>query len=206
MSVLRALSGAGASDGIARGDVRLMVPRVDIVDRHISLDLVPAEVSRLREAVAVTDEQLGLLAARLEAEDLHEGHLIVEAHRTMLRDDAVVEAARRLIESDALVAESAVRRVIDALVATFNRMKDPYLRERSEDIEAIGDRLLRTLLGLAEVFPETLSAPARIDVSSLLSPIDALHLPLSGLIGFATEHGGKTSHAAIILRALEIPL
>ena len=206
MTVRRALSGAAASEGIAIGDVRLMVPRLVVVDRRVSPDLVPAEVSRLREAVTVTDEQLGLLAARLEAEDLHEGHLIVEAHRMMLRDAAVVEAARRLIESEALAAESAVRRVIDALVATFNRMKDPYLRERSEDIEAIGDRLLRTLLGLAEVFPESLSAPGSIGVSSLLSPIDALHLPLSGLIGFATEHGGKTSHAAIILRAQEIPL
>jgi phosphoenolpyruvate-protein phosphotransferase (PTS system enzyme I) len=205
MSVRRALSGAAASDGIAIGDVRLMVPRVAVVDRRVSPDLVPAEVSRLREAVTVTDEQLGLLSARLEAEDLHEGHLIVEAHRMMLRDAAVVEAARRFIESEALAAESAVRRVIDDLVATFDRMKDPYLRERSADIEAIGDRLLRTLLGLPEVFPDSLSAPGSIGVSSLVSPIDALHLPQSGLVGFATERGGKTSHAAIILRALEIP-
>jgi phosphoenolpyruvate-protein phosphotransferase (PTS system enzyme I) len=205
MSVRRALSGAAASDGIAIGDVRLMVARVAVVDRRVSLDLVPAEVSRLREAVTVTDEQLGLLSTRLEAEDLHEGHLIVEAHRMMLRDDAVVEAARRFIESDALAAECAVRRVIDALVATFDRMKDPYLRERSADIEAIGDRLLRTLLSLPEVFPDTLSASGSIGVSSLLSPIDALHLPRSGLVGFVTERGGKTSHAAIILRALEIP-
>src|SRR6266849_1503464 len=187
MTVRRALSGAAASEGIAIGDVRLMVPRVVVVDRRVSPDRVPAEVSRLREAVTVTDEQLGLLSARLEADDLHEGHLIVEAHRMMLRDAAVVEAARR---------------VIDDLVATFDRMKDPYLRERSADIEAIGDRLLRTLLGLPEVLPDGLSAPGSIGVSSLVSPIDALHLPRSGLVGFATERGGKTSHAAIILRAL----
>src|SRR6266849_2546585 len=205
MTVRRALSGAAASEGIAIGDVRLMVPRVVVVDRRVSPDRVPAEVSRLREAVTVTDEQLGLLSARLEADDLHEGHLIVEAHRMMLRDAAVVEAARRFIESEALAAESAVRRVIDDLVATFDRMKDPYLRERSADIEAIGDRLLRTLLGLPEVLPDGLSAPGSIGVSSLVSPIDALHLPRSGLVGFATERGGKTSHAAIILRALEIP-
>src|SRR5207237_4905934 len=42
-------------------------------------------------------------------------------------------------------------------------------------------------------------------VGSVLSPIDALHLPRSGLVGFASESGGKTSHAAIILRSLEVP-
>jgi phosphoenolpyruvate-protein phosphotransferase (PTS system enzyme I) len=206
MTARTALSGAAACDGVAIGDARLLAPSVLVVERRVSLDQVAAEVSRLREAVTVTDQQLGLLSTRLESEDLHEGHLIVEAHRMMLRDDSVVEAARRFIERDALAAECAVRRVIDGLVAAFDRMKDPYLRQRREDIEAIGDRLLRTLLVFPEIFADSVSTAGSIGVSSLLSPIDALHLPRSGLVGFATEHGGKTSHAAIILRALEIPL
>jgi phosphoenolpyruvate-protein phosphotransferase (PTS system enzyme I) len=205
MTARTALSGAAACDGVAIGDARLLAPSVLVVERRVSLDQVAAEVSRLREAVTVTDQQLGLLSTRLESEDLHEGHLIVEAHRMMLRDDSVVEAARRFIERDALAAECAVRRVIDGLVAAFDRMKDPYLRQRREDIEAIGDRLLRTLLGFPEILADSVSTAGSIGVSSLLSPIDALHLPRSGLVGFATEHGGKTSHAAIILRALEIP-
>ncbi|HEY5677811.1 MAG TPA: phosphoenolpyruvate--protein phosphotransferase, partial [Myxococcales bacterium] len=73
------------------------------------------------------------------------------------------------------------------------------------DVEAIGERLLRTLLGLPEPSLDA-PAPGTIGIGSLLSPIDALHLPRAGLAGFAAEHGGKTSHAAIILRALEIPL
>jgi len=84
-------------------------------------------------------------------------------------------------------------------------MEDQYLRERGSDIEAIGDRLLRTLLGLPEVLTGTSSAPGTIGVGSILSPIDALHLPRSGLVAFAAERGGKTAHASIILRALEIP-
>ena len=204
MSTGRTLSGVAASDGIAIGRARLLVPRVVILDRRISRELVAAEVRRLREAVTSTDGQLAALSARLEAEHLHEGHLILEAHRLMLRDDEVVEGARRLIESDELAAECAVRRVIDAIRAKFDRMEDPYLRERSEDVEAIGERLLRTLLGLPEP-SSAASAVGTIGVGSVLSPIVALHLPRSGLVGFAAEHGGQTSHAAIILRALEIP-
>src|SRR5437899_11277525 len=123
----------------------------------------------------------------------------------MLRDDQIVGAARRLIESDEIAAEWAVRRVIDAIAATFGRMEDPYLRERGPDIEAMRDRLLRPLLVLPEVFAHRSSPPGTIGVGSILSPIDALHLPRTGMIGFAAERGGKTSHASIILKALEIP-
>jgi len=200
----RTLRGVPASDGIAIGQARLLASRVTVVDRRISSDLVPAEIARLRQAVAATDAQLAGLSARLEAEQLHEGHLIVEAHRLMLRDAAVVEGARRLIEKEEIGAESAVRRVIDAISAQFNRMEDPYLRERGADVEAVGDRLLRTLLGLPEMSPGA-SAPGTIGIGITLSPIDALHLRRSGLAAFAAEHGGKTSHAAIILKALEIP-
>src|SRR5216684_3942079 len=145
MATRRMLSGVAASDGVAIGQARLLVPPV---------------VVRLRQAVTSTDEQLALLSARLESQHLHEGHLILEAHRMMLRDDEVVEGARRLIENDRVAAESAVRRVIDTIAATFERMEDPYLRERGADVEAIGDRLLRTLLGLPEVLQSSPLAPA----------------------------------------------
>ena len=204
MATPRTLSGIAASGGIAIGQARVLVPPVVVTDRRITRQLVPAEVTRLRQAVTSTDGQLASLSARLEAEHLHEGHLILEAHRLMLRDAEVVEGARRLIERDEIAAECAVRHVIDAISARFERMEDPYLRERGADVEAIGQRLLRTLLGLPELSSGA-SASGTIGIGSILSPIDALHLPRSGLAGFAAEHGGKTSHAAIILRALEIP-
>jgi len=204
MATCRTLRGFAASDGIAIGQARVLAAPIAVIDRRISRDLVPAEIARLRHAVTSTDGQLASLSARLQAERLHEGHLILEAHRMMLRDDEVVEGARNLIEKDEVGAECAVRRVIDALCAKFARMEDPYLRERGADVEAIGERLLRTLLGLPEP-SSSAPAPGTIGISSMLSPIDALHLPRSGLAGFAAEHGGKTSHAAIILRELEIP-
>ena len=205
MTRLGTLSGIAASDGIAIGKARLLVAAVIVVDRRIPPDLISAEVVRLRDAVTVTDDQLAALLGRLALHRLHEGRLIVEAHRMMLRDDEIVDGARRLIEQDGIAAECAVRQVIDRIAATFRSMEDPYLRERGADIEAVGERLLRTLLGLPEGVPDGASAPGTIGVGSVLSPIDALHLPRSGLVGFASESGGKTSHAAIILRSLDLP-
>jgi phosphotransferase system enzyme I (PtsI) len=199
------LSGIPASDGIAIGQARLLRPALVVAERTIPPDRIAEEVDRLRKAVTVADEQLALLSERLQSEGLREGRLIVDAHRLMLGDDEIVGAARRSIEKDALSAESAVRRVIDRIAAAFERMEDPYLRERGTDIEAVGDRLLRTLLGLPEALPGGSSKGVAIGIGTLLSPIDALHLPRAGIIGFASESGGETSHAAIILRSLEIP-
>src|SRR5207253_8141358 len=136
MATGRKLSGVAASDGVAIGPARLLVPPVVVIDRRISRELVPAEVIRLRQAVISTDDQLALLSARLESEHLHEGHLILEAHRLMLRDDEVVEGARRLIESDEIAAECAVRHVSDGRSAKFECMEDPYSRERGADVAA----------------------------------------------------------------------
>ena len=205
MTAPRVLTGTPASDGIAVGQVRIQVAPLVIVDRPIARDLVPAEVARLVRAVTATDEQLASLSARLESDRLHEGHLLLEAHRMMLRDDQFEGEARRLIEREEIGAECAVYRVAEEIAGRFERMEDQYLRERGADIEAIGDRLLRTLLGLPEVLTETSSVLGTIGVGSILSPIEALHLPRSGLVAFATEHGGKTAHASIILRTLEIP-
>jgi phosphoenolpyruvate-protein phosphotransferase (PTS system enzyme I) len=204
LSTRTIFKGVAASAGIAIGRARVLAPPVVVIDRRISREEVPAEVARLREAIASTDGQLAALSARLEADHLHEGHLILEAHRLMLRDDTVVDGARRLIETDEIAAESAVRRVLDSILARFAKMDNPYLRERGADVEAIGQRLLRTLLGLPGALGP--SGDGTIGIGFLLSPMDALHLRRSGMAGFAAEHGGRTSHAAIILRGLEIPL
>src|SRR5579872_3522752 len=96
------LSGVAASGGIAIGEARVLAPPVVVVDRRIARELVPAELERLRRAVNTTDAQLGVLSLRLEEDELHEGHMILETHRLMLRDDNIVRGASRLIEREGL--------------------------------------------------------------------------------------------------------
>lgn len=202
---MKKLTGIGASRGIAIGRAQLLTSRVVVVDRWISLDLVGDEIRLLDEAVDATDRQLEQLSCQLETKKLHEGHLLVEAHRLILRSNEFSEAARNLIREEALAAESAVRRVVDSIVGRFDKMTDPYLRERGEDIEAVGERLLSTILGLPHVGSQDTKATGAIGVGKMLSPIDAFHLHRFGFSGLATEQGGKTSHAAIVVRALGIP-
>ncbi len=202
---MKRFEGIGASEGIAVGTAQLLTSRVVVVDRWISRELVGDEIQRLEATVDATDRQLEHLSRQLEAQQLHDGHLLIEAHRLMLRSDELAGASRRLIGKEALGAESAVRRVVDGIVATFDKMTDPYLRERGGDVEAVGERLLSTLLGLPKVQPQGTKATGAIGVGKALSPIDAFRLHRFGFAGLATEQGGKTSHAAIVVRALGIP-
>jgi phosphotransferase system enzyme I (PtsI) len=202
---MKRLKGISASDGIAIGKAQFLTSRLVIVDRSVTRALVNDEIRRLEAAVDATDLQLEYLSQQLAAQKLHDGHLLIEAHRLMLRSDDLLGASRDLIGKDALAAEPAVRRVVDEIMAKFEAMSDPYLRERGEDVEAIGERLLSTLLGLPEARPQGARATGAIAVGKALSPIDALHLHRFGFAGLVTERGGKTSHAAIVVRALGIP-
>src|ERR1051326_8446586 len=170
---MKRLIGIGASRGIAIGRAQLLTSHVVVVDRWVSREFVGDEIRRLGEAIEATDRHLEDLSRQLEAQQLHDGHLLIEAHRLMLRSDEISEASRSLIGKEALAAESAVRRVVDGIVGRFDKMTDPYLRERGEDVEAVGERLLSMILGLPHAEPQDSKATGAIGVGKVLSPIDA---------------------------------
>jgi phosphotransferase system enzyme I (PtsI) len=202
---MRRFEGIGASEGIAIGELRMLASRLVIVDRWVAPHEVADELRRFERALESADEQLAVVSRQLEGHRRHEGHAIVEAHRLILRSEEIVEAARGLIGSERLAAEVAVRRVLDRIVTTFDSMDDLYLRERGGDVEAVGERLLRAILGVPEVHWAEGTATGVIGVGLAVSAIDAFNLHRAGVSGLVTERGGKTSHAAIVVRALEIP-
>ena len=124
----------------------------------------------------------------------------------MLSDVHLVERARRMIREEKTAAEWAVRKALDQIQAVFERIEDPYFRDRKSDIALVGERLLRNLVGhrrfrvLAEEAPK-----GSIAVAHELSPADAAQLGRAEAAGFCTEGGGRTSHTAIVARALGLP-
>jgi phosphotransferase system enzyme I (PtsI) len=199
------LRGIAASDGIAIGQTQLLASRLVVPDRWVAPQDVRDEVERLGQAVATTDEDLVDTLREWEGTATKEAPEIVGVQREILKSDELIGAAAALIRDQQLAAEPAVRRVVQAIVATFERMENQYFRERGADVEAVGERLVATLLGAVELPPERAAAGSRIGVGTALFPIDAYRMHAAGLAGVATESGGKTSHLAIILRALEVP-
>jgi phosphotransferase system enzyme I (PtsI) len=199
------LIGVGASPGIAIGVAHVLGSRVDVHERRISADAIDAELRRFEGALSTTDAQLAKIQEQI-AECEHDDHQyrILEAHRLMLQDVHLTEVARRIIREQQTGAEWAVRKALDQIQAVFDRIEDPYFRDRSSDIAVVGERLLRNLMGMVETSPD--EAPAGgIVIAHDLSPADTAQLGRARVGGVCTEGGGRTSHTAIVARALGLP-
>ena len=123
----------------------------------------------------------------------------------MLQDVHLVDVARKIIRDEQTGAEWAVRKALDQIQAVFDRIEDPYFRDRSSDIAVVGERLLRNLMGMVETNAEE-AAQGSIVIAHDLSPADTAQLGRAEAAGFCTEAGGRTSHTAIVARALGMPL
>jgi phosphoenolpyruvate-protein phosphotransferase (PTS system enzyme I) len=200
------LVGVGASPGIAIGVAHVLASRVDIHERRIAAEQVEAEIARFERAIHDTDDQLARIQAQLaESEGDDHQYRILEAHRLMLSDVHLVERARRIIRDEKMAAEWAVRKSLDQIQAVFEKIEDPYFRDRKSDVALVGERLLRTLVGRRESATAEDAPKGSIAVAHELSPADAAQLGRAEAAGFCTEGGGRTSHTAIVARALGLP-
>lgn len=199
------LTGVGAAPGIAIGKAHVLGSRIDVHERRIAKETIDAEMARFELAIGQTDDQLADIQKEI-AEREHDGHQyrILEAHRMMLQDVHLVEVARKIIRDEQTGAEWAVRRALDQIQAVFDRIEDPYFRDRRSDVAVVGERLLRNLLGMVETNPG--EAPkGSIVLAHDLAPADAAALRRAEVAGFCTEGGGRTSHTAIVARAMGLP-
>jgi phosphoenolpyruvate-protein phosphotransferase (PTS system enzyme I) len=206
VSTSTTLMGLAASPGIAIGrawpvDRR----RVRTPKRRIDVAEVPAELARLDAALALSDQQLADVREKVARIEGTEHIAIIDMHRVMLKDEMLVAEARRLIEHDRVNAEWAVRRAIRKIKAAFNDIADEYFKERRADVDFVGERVIKNLMGQV-VDVEEPPPEGSIVVAHDLSPADtALLLHDRKVAGFVTDAGTKTSHTAIVARALEVP-
>jgi phosphotransferase system enzyme I (PtsI) len=198
--------GLAASPGIAIGrawpvDRR----RVRTPKRRIDTVEVEAELARLEEALALADRQLADVREKVARIEGAEHVAIIDMHRVMLKDEMLVAEARRLIEIDRVNAEWAVRRALRKIKAAFNDVADEYFKERRADVDFVGERVIKNLMGQV-VDVEEPPPEGSIIVAHDLSPSDtALLLHDRKVAAFVTDAGTKTSHTAIVARALEVP-
>jgi len=181
-----------------------MVARVMVAERRVLRADREAELARLTTALHAADEQLKGVRVYLSGLSA-DGEALIEAQRLMLRSPEIEGEARRMIADEALAAEWAVTRAMDRIRATFAELPDPFFRARGADFEAVGERLVRVLLNLPEIRAGTGAERGAIAVCYELTPLDPYQLQRAGIIGIVSEHGGKTSHAALVARDIGLP-
>lgn len=197
-----ALQGIPASPGVAVGPAALYRPRLpEVVARQV--DAPAEEWRRLQEAVDTARLEIDALHRRATSQVGQSEAAIFEAHLLFLEDPTTLEATRELIFGESLNAEAAWQRETAALAAAYAGMEDEYMQARAADIEDVGQRVLRRLMG---VEPPSLDfAEPSILIAADLTPSDTARLDPRRVLAICTELGGATAHSAILARALGIP-
>ncbi len=199
------LVGLGVSPGISIGESFLYNrARRGIVDRRVPAKQVPDEIARFRRALEDSRRQLLELKASVTSARLRDHVYIIDTHLLILEDEMLVDGTIEHIEQHSLNAESALKRTLDKFREFFDSIEDEYLRDRRSDIDSIGERLMRNLLGEGEKNLSEIERKAVV-VAHQLSPADTMQIDREKVTGFVTDVGGRTSHTAILARSLEIP-
>ncbi len=197
--------GIVASPGIVIGRAYLLDRRkVVVAGRRIEAVSVKDEVSRFKKAVDVSKAQLEELKKRF-TKGLGKSHLyILETHIMLLEDKMLVESTVKRIKEFLLNAEGALKETIAAIGLKFDTIEDEYLRDRKLDVEQVGERILRNLVGHKQESLADINEEAVI-IAHDLAPTDTLMMRKDKILGFATDAGSRTSHTAILARSLGIP-
>ena len=200
------VSGLATARGLAagpvfvyRGDGEIPIPQYVVPDGREQDELM-----RLRRAVVETKRDLEGLISVLTERTGRADVRVFECHLMILEDKVLQEETTSHVEKDHLNAEAAVRRTMNGARAQFERMNDPYFRERVRDIDDVERRLLKQLTGYGRNTHLELKSPS-IVVADDLTPSETVQLPREYVLGFATNGGSATSHVALLARALGIP-
>ncbi|MFC0284355.1 phosphoenolpyruvate--protein phosphotransferase [Camelimonas abortus] len=194
--------GVALSEGIGLGYVVLHEPRV-VVQKLIADD-VSVELKRIDDAIAALRARIDSLLARGDVSHSGEHRDVLETVRMFAHDQGWLRRIREAIMTG-LTAEGAVERVQSDTRARILRQTDPYLRERLHDLDELANRLLHELSGAAFAAPREELPDNAILVARTMGPAALLDYDRSKLRGLVLEEGGKTSHIAIVARALGIP-
>jgi len=203
---MQTIAGLATARGLVSGPVFLYRGDGDVPVPEYSIppDQVEAEVARLRRANALVRRDLEKLIAVLKERTGRNDWMVFEGHLMFLEDPAMSVETLGYIREQHINAEAAVKRTGSRARAQFERMNDPYFRERVRDLDDVERRYLQALTG-NEANPRLeLRAPAII-VADDLTPSETVQLPREYALGFATNGGSTTSHVALLARALGIP-
>ena len=195
--------GTGASAGIGIGRAVIVEEKELVIKRETVTD--PAsEIQRFKGALEVSMKQTEALAEDLGKRVGEKEAEILKGHIMLLSDPMLVGEIETNIQNECMNAEYAIESVCTMYADMFASMGDELMQQRATDMRDIKTRMQKVLLGVASVDIAALPAGSVI-VAKDLTPSMTAGINPANVTGIITELGGRTSHSAILARALEIP-
>lgn len=196
------LKGVNASEGIGIGKV-MLIEELDLSYEKKAVTDTENEIKRYRQALESYCEKTEAQAENIKNTVGEKESEIILGHLLMIKDPGMSSSIEGNINSGCC-AEDAVAQVCDMFIGIFSMADDELTKQRASDVEDIKSGLIATLLGKEEA--DIASAPAgTVLVAKDLTPSMTSCIVKENIAGIVTEVGGKTSHSAILARAMEIP-
>lgn len=195
--------GIAGSEGIGIGTVVL------IEEHEINIEIkrveeTGAEIERLQNAIEKFVADTNVMAEKMDITVGKKDADILRGHIQMLQDPMIEEQISALVISEKITAEMAVEQVLEQTAEMFSQIPDELLQQRATDFRDIKTRMLKILLGIEDVDISQVPAGTVI-VARDLTPSMTAGINPENIEGILTEVGGRTSHSAILARAMEVP-
>jgi phosphoenolpyruvate-protein phosphotransferase (PTS system enzyme I) len=199
------IKGVAVSQGIAIGPAFVFGSGLlDVKPHDVPEQEIEREVQKLQAAIDLAKKeltQIGEETLQLLGERSAE---IFEVHKLILDDPEIKGETMHRIRTQKQNADWLFLQVIEKYEQSFSHFEDEYMRARAADLQDVKRRVIRHLQGSAKFAGDGLAGPSVV-FSSDLGPSDTIHLRRDYVLGFATELGSRTSHAAILARSLKVP-
>ena len=195
--------GTSASSGIGIGKAAIVEEAELVITRETVSD-TEAELARFKGALETSMKDTEALAADLATRVGEKEAEILQGHIMLLSDPMLTGEIENSIKNDAVNSEFAIENVCNMYADMFASMGDELMQQRATDMRDIKTRMQKVLMGVHSVDIAALPAGSVI-VAKDLTPSMTAGINPANVTGIVTELGGRTSHSAILARALEIP-
>ena len=195
--------GTSASSGIGIGKAAI-VEEAELIIKRETVSDTEAELARFKGALETSMKDTEALAADLATRVGEKEAEILQGHIMLLSDPMLTGEIENSIKNDAVNSEFAIENVCNMYADMFASMGDELMQQRATDMRDIKTRMQKVLMGVHSVDIASLPAGSII-VAKDLTPSMTAGINPANVTGIVTELGGRTSHSAILARALEIP-
>jgi len=219
----RAGKAVASSDGIVIGRVQRLlhgrqpIPVLAIAEQHIE-----QEVARLAAAIIAAKAEVDQECEHLHQAGIEDSLMLLDVQRMLIVDPELLNKASARISNDRMNAEWALRQELDAVQVIFSQIEDEYLRNRKDDIEHAGKKILAHLMHSQPTIslkPSThrlanhdvhaepdAYEDSVIYIGDDFSVADVVSMWRQGVAGIITEQGGADAHNIIVARGIGLPM
>jgi len=199
------LKGVAASSGIAIGQgFKLTGDVIKVEERDIPRGKIELEIKKFKKAIDSTKRELGEIQSQAKSKIGKEGKDVFDAHLSLLEDQLVIEETIAQIKKQRKNSDFIYYEVMQGFQDSLQNVDNEYFMGRVADIKDVKRRLIKNIQGRESRFLNNITKKAII-VAHDLTPSETVLLDRQKVLAFATDTGGKTSHAAIMARSMQIP-